>query len=95
MRESGIEAGCCRYAVKRGVLPIKLQGGVAGEPDRAFILPGHLIWLVEFKRTGVTKLRPRQVQRHKELADLGIHVTTLNDKGEFIALLDMYLEATA
>jgi hypothetical protein len=91
--EASIEASCCAYARRRGVVPIKLQAGVTGEPDRGFILPGHVLWLVEFKRPG-GRMRPRQKQRHKELETLGIHVTTLDDRAHFVALLDMLLEAT-
>ena len=95
MRESSIEGSCCAHARKRGCWPIKLQGGVTGEPDRGFVLPGHVFWPVEFKRTGVKRLRPRQEQRHKELAALGFHVTVIDSREHFVVLLDMLLQATA
>ena len=91
--EASIEASCCAYARRRGCLPIKLQAGVTGEPDRGFVLPGHVLWLVEFKRRG-GRLRPRQRQRHLELETLGIHVTVLDNREHFVVLLDMLLEAT-
>jgi len=90
--ESGIEGSCCQYARRRGCWPIKIQCGVTGDPDRGFVLPGHVFWPVEFKKPG-GRLRPRQVQRHKELELLGIHVTVIDDRAHFIALLDALLEA--
>ena len=94
MSESKVEKACCKYAAKRGVLPIKLAGGVTGEPDRIFLLPQGIFWLVEFKRPG-GPLRPRQIERHRELAEMGIYVTVVDNREMFTILLDMYLEATA
>jgi len=93
--EGPIERACRAYAIKRGCWPIKIQGGVAGEPDRGFVLPGHIFWPVEFKRTGGGRLRPRQRVRHAELAALGFHVEVIDSTAHFKVLLDLYLEATA
>ena len=90
MREASIEASCVRYAVQRGVWPIKIWGGPTGEPDRGFVLPGHLFWPVEFKRPG-GPMRPRQKVRHAELAVLGIHVMVLDNRAEFVWWLDTLL----
>ena len=95
MREASIEAACRAYAIRRGCWPIKIQGGITGEPDRGFILPGHLFWPIEFKATGVKRLRPRQRVRHAELEALGIHVTVIDSTAHFKILLDLYLGATS
>jgi hypothetical protein len=92
--ESGIEASCRAYAIRRGCWPIKLHRGITGEPDRGFVLPGHLFWPVEFKRPG-GRLRPRQRVRHAELAALGFHVTVIDSTVHFKILLDLFLGATS
>lgn len=94
MRESSIERSCRRYAIKRGCWPIKLQGGITGDPDRGFVLPGHYFWPVEFKATNGRR-SPRQKQRHLELEAMGFHVTVIDDTKLFRAMLDMLLQATA
>lgn len=93
MRESSLEASCRAYAARRGVWPIKIHGNVAGDPDKGFVLPGHLFWPVEFKRPGKRDdLSPRQLQRHAELADLGIHVMVIDNREEFVWWLDTLLQ---
>jgi hypothetical protein len=92
--EAPIERACRAHAIKRGCWPIKLQGGITGEPDRGFVLPGHVFWPVEFKRAG-GRLSPRQKERHRELAALGFHVEVVDSTDHFRVLLDMYLQATS
>lgn len=89
--ESSIEGSCRRYALKRSCWPFKIHGGVTGDPDRGFVLPGHLFWPVEFKRPG-GRLSKRQVQRHLELARLGVHVMVIDNRPEFVWWLDTLLE---
>lgn len=48
-REAALEARCCTLARGSGCYPIKLGGFVVGLPDRALLLPGGGVWLVEFK----------------------------------------------
>jgi hypothetical protein len=90
--EASIEQSCRRYAAKRGCWPIKIHCGVTGDPDRGFVLPGHLFWPVEFKRPG-GPLRPRQRVRIAQLEAQGIHVSVIDDRALFCTLLDIYLEA--
>lgn len=91
MRESSVERPCCAYAHKRGCWAVKIHGGVTGDPDRGFILPGHLFWPVEFKRPG-GRLSKRQVQRHLELARIGVHVMVIDNREEFVWWLDTLLQ---
>ena len=88
MLEAAIEAGCCKYAVKRGCIPVKLQGGVTGTPDRLFLLPGGKTLLVEFKSpTG--RLSPRQKLVHATYATRGHRVHVVRDTTAFKLLLDV------
>jgi hypothetical protein len=92
MRESAIEAACCAYARKRGVVPIKLQGGVVGDPDRLFLLPHAMCLLVEFK-SPAGRLTARQRIRHAELAKAGHRVSVVRATADFKHLLDVFLQA--
>jgi hypothetical protein len=76
-RESALEARCCTWAVRQGCLPIKLGGFVVGLPDRAFLLPGGKLWLVEFK-TPIGKVSARQKYHFEKLANLGHPVSLCN-----------------
>jgi hypothetical protein len=88
--ESSVEASCCKYAAKRGCWPIKIWGGVTGDPDRGFVLPGHLFWPVEFKKPKGRRSK-RQIQRHLELERLGVHVMVIDNRAEFVWWLDTLL----
>jgi hypothetical protein len=90
MSESAIERQCRVYATGRGVLSIKLQTGITGDPDRLFLLPGGRCWLVEFKVPGGL-LSPRQKYRHSELAHFGHRVTVVYSTQEFKLMLDVHL----
>jgi hypothetical protein len=58
--ESALEHRCCRLAERLGCHPVKLGGFAVGLPDRAFLLPGGGVWLVEFKTpTGEVSLRQK------------------------------------
>jgi hypothetical protein len=86
VKESAIEAACCRHARQQGVRAIKLQVGITGEPDRLFLLPGRRCWLVEFKALG-GRLSPRQHLVHADLAGIGHPVTVVRSTAEFKAAL--------
>lgn len=94
MTEASIERSCRLHAQSRGVLSFKLQGYIAGDPDRVFLLPRRRVWLVEFK-SPEGRVSPRQVERHRELAAAGHPVTVVRSTIEFRALLDSKLGATA
>ena len=89
MSESPIEAACCAYATLAGCVPVKLQGGVTGTPDRLFLLPGGKTLLVEFKSpTG--RLSPRQKLVHATYATRGHRVHVVRDTTTFKLLLDVF-----
>jgi hypothetical protein len=93
MTEAAIERSCCLYARKRGVRSVKLQGGIVGEPDRIFLLPGGRCWLVEFKQPG-GRVRPRQKLVHAEYEAIGHPVSVMSDRVGFKVVLDRKLQAT-
>ena len=87
MRESAIEAACCRYARARKCKPVKLQAGETGMPDRLFLLPKGRLLLVEFKAPG-EHLSPRQRLVSATLGDIGHPVFVIRSTGLFKELLD-------
>ena len=93
MREASIEKACRARATLRGVPSFKLTSYIAGDPDRAFLLPAGLLWLVEFKTPGGV-LSPRQKIRHAQLAVWGHPVTVITSTAQFQEMLDMKLRAT-
>lgn len=79
-RESTIE----RYARKRikavgGKMYKFVSPGYAGMPDDIAVMPGALIWWVEFKAKG-KKPRPLQAARHAELWKFGFRVRVIDSK---------------
>lgn len=92
MLESAIEAGCCAYAVKRGLVSRKLQGGPVGDPDRVFFLPDASAWFVEFK-TADGRLSPRQRIVHMQLQGRGQRVTVIRSLAQFKKALDVLLSS--
>jgi hypothetical protein len=86
MLEAAVESASVKHAAKFGVLSFKLQGYVVGDPDRAFLLPGRRLWLVEFKSTA-GRLTPRQKIRHAELAAAGHPVSVVRSTHEFTRML--------
>ena len=87
MRESAIEAACCRYARRHGCKPVKLQAGETGMPDRLFLLPRGRLLLVEFKAPG-EYLSPRQRLVCGALGDIGHPVFVIRSTDHFKGLLD-------
>lgn len=66
MLEKQIEKAVCDYAKSKGVLCYKfVSPGHAGVPDRMFVLPGGIVFFIEFKRTGCvpTPLQMREIER--------------------------------
>ena len=81
--EARVEARCCTIMQEVGGYPIKLHGSVAGEPDRAFLMPWpRWVWLVEFKALhGV--LSPRQRYVHDILRVHGHPVSVCRTVEQF------------
>lgn len=79
MREKQIEKKLVK-AVKEegGMCPKLVSPGTDGMPDRLIMLPNARIGFVEVKAPGA-KPRLLQERRHKQLRDLGFHVSVLDD----------------
>ena len=85
--EASLERRCCAYAKGRGCLPLKLWPTLAGLPDRLILVPGGVIWFVEFKsETG--RVSPIQRRIHALLGGLGFPVAVVRDWPRFKAGLD-------
>ena len=66
MLEKQIEKAVCDYAKSKGILCYKfVSPGHAGVPDRMFVLPGGIVFFIEFKRLGgvPTPLQMREIER--------------------------------
>lgn len=87
MREKQIEQKLVK-AVKAegGMCPKLISPGTDGMPDRLVMLPKARIGFVEVKASGA-KPRPLQVKRHKQLQDLGFHVSVLDDPAQIPGIL--------
>ena len=88
MREKQIEQKLVK-AVKAegGMCPKLISPGTDGMPDRLVMLPKARIGFVEVKASGA-KPRPLQVKRHKQLRDLGFHVSVLDDPAQIPTLIE-------
>ena len=93
MSESATEKSSRLHATKRGVRSVKLQGGIVGEPDRIFLLPGRRCWVVEFKSKD-GRIRPRQRIVRGEYDMIGHPISVVRSFKQFKLLLDMELQAT-
>lgn len=87
MREKQIEKKLVK-AVKEegGMCPKLVSPGTDGMPDRLIMLPKARIGFVEVKAPGA-KPRPLQERRHKQLRDLGFHVSVLDDPAQIPGIL--------
>jgi len=91
MREAAIEAGCCRYAVSKGCVPLKQSGGEVGTPDRVFLLPRGKVMVVEFKAPD-GRVSPRQRLVFAKYDGLGHYVQIIRSVKTFKLLLDATLK---
>ena len=79
MRERDIEGRLVKAVKEKGgMCPKLISPGTDGMPDRMVLLPEAHIGFVEVKAPG-KEPRPLQLKRHKELRDLGFHVSVLDD----------------
>lgn len=87
MREKQIEKKLVK-AVKEegGMCPKLVSPGTDGMPDRLIMLPNARIGFVEVKAPGA-KPRLLQERRHKQLRDLGFHVSVLDDPEQIPGIL--------
>lgn len=92
MREADLEAAFVAHVRRRGGRTIKVQSqgprGSMGWPDRLVLLPEGRVYWIEFKSPDRTwSLTELQARRHRELRELGHHVSVHDDgaaaKAEF------------
>ena len=82
--ESSIESRCCKLVKKWGGFAIKLNPlWNVGIPDRLILLPGGVVWFVEFKRPKGGRLGPKQEWWANKLQKLGFNYLLCNDYGLF------------
>jgi hypothetical protein len=76
MRESAIERDYCARVRREGGMAIKLVAHI-GLPDRLIVLPGGVIYMVEFKAPGQ---KPRKIQQYviDKLQSLGATVLVID-----------------
>lgn len=86
MRESSIEGWARRLARANGAYLVKITR-VIGWPDRVLLVPQRPAVLAEFKRSGLSTLRPAQAATRRQLEAQGFVVHTINSKRAFAALL--------
>jgi hypothetical protein len=87
MSEKALEARCGRYARTLGCLYWKLWPVVAGVPDRLVLIPGGVVWFVEFK-TPNGRVRPVQRRILDMLIGMGFPVDVVRTYEDFQELLD-------
>lgn len=87
MLETEIEVDCCNRVESLGGLALKIVSpGRRGRPDRLMILPGPVIFFVEFKRkTG--RESALQASNRKRLQALGVRSYVCYSHQEFREIL--------
>lgn len=80
--ERDVEHAYCKKVKAAGGLAIKLVSpSMAGLPDRLILMPGGVMWFVEFKRPG-GRPRPLQIRVHETLRRLGFTVKIVDSLEE-------------
>lgn len=94
-KESAIEQKACDLIWKNlGLKGYKLQAkGVRAFPDRAWFLPGGLLFMIEFKRPG-EEPRPNQLEMIKYLKKQGFIVEVHDDAIDAFQAIIKALETT-
>lgn len=91
MNEKTIEKKLAREIGRRGGKALKFTSPyMTGMPDRLIIMPGGKAYWAELKTTG-KKAGPRQLERQKELRDLGFVseiVSSETELEEFLKIID-------
>lgn len=88
MLEKRIESAFVKATQKRGGLCLKfVSPSMAGVPDRIVLLPDGHMGFVEMKAPGKFP-RPLQVQRIKQIKDLGFQVFVCDQLSQIGGMLD-------
>lgn len=88
MLEKRIESAFVKATQKRGGLCLKfVSPSMAGVPDRVVLLPDGHMGFVEMKAPGKFP-RPLQVQRIKQIKDLGFRVFVCDQLSQIGGMLD-------
>lgn len=86
MLEKQIEKAVCDYAKSKGMLVYKFSSpGHASVPDRIFICPDGVIFMIEFK-SAKGKVTSAQAREHDRLIDhcVPVHVVNNIEQGKGI-----------
>lgn len=87
--EKTIEAYLRNQVKKRGGIAFKfVSPGYNGVPDRLIVMPGGSMYFVEVKNER-GRLSPLQVQCHKMLKTLGVHVYVIWSKEDVDAFMEI------
>lgn len=87
--EKTIEAYLRNQVKKRGGIAFKfVSPGYNGVPDRLIVMPGGSMYFVEVKNER-GRLSPMQVQCHKMLKALGVHVYVIWSKEDVDAFMEI------
>lgn len=87
--EKTIEAYLRNQVKKRGGIAFKfVSQGYNGVPDRLIVMPGGSMYFVEVKNER-GRLSPLQLQCHKMLEALGVHVFVVWSKEDVDALMEV------
>ena len=88
MRESVLEAKCCRLAKAAGWTPYKFVSPAhRGVPDRMFLRNGY-VFFVEFKALGETPTASQYREVHRLRAN-GFSVFVVDSEDEFSTALEV------
>ena len=85
--EKSIEEKLAKAVKKSGGLALKFLSTVNGYPDRIILAKLGRVGFVEVKAPG-KKPRPLQVQRIKQLKELGFKVFVLDDANQIPTILE-------
>ena len=85
--EKSIEEKLVKAVKKSGGLALKFLSTVNGYPDRIILVKLGRVGFVEVKAPG-KKPRPLQVQRIKQLKELGFKVFVLDDANQIPTILE-------
>lgn len=90
LEKQHVEDPVVRYAVSKGFEHRKMNGmGAKSWPDQQFFMAGGFSFFVEFKKPGEGPTA-KQLEKHRELRNLGFDVHVIDNPVKGKALIDSY-----